>query len=61
MSVSDFIRNALNTQNVVIKYELTADVPEIKKLMAYSQSEYNHTRPSAVPDTLSAPFLCPLL
>ena len=33
MSVSDFIRNALNTQNVVIKYELTADVPEIKKLI----------------------------
>ena len=31
MTVSDFIRNALNTQNVVIKYELTADVPEIKK------------------------------
>ena len=33
MSVSDFIRNALNTQNVAIKYELTADVPEIKKLI----------------------------
>ena len=33
MTVSDFIRNALNTQNVVIKYELTADVPEIKKLI----------------------------
>ena len=31
MSISDFIRNALNTQNVIIKYELTADVPEIKK------------------------------
>lgn len=33
MSISDFIRNALNTQNVIIKYELTADVPEIKKLI----------------------------
>ena len=33
MTVSDFIRNALNTQNVVIKYELTADVPEIKNLI----------------------------
>ena len=33
MTVSDFIRNALNTQNVAIKYELTADVPEIKKLI----------------------------
>ena len=33
MTVSDFIRNALNTQNVIIKYELTADVPEIKKLI----------------------------
>ena len=33
MTVSDFIRNALNTQNVIIKYELTADVPEIKRLI----------------------------
>ena len=33
MTISDFIRNALNTQNIVIKYELTADVPEIKKLI----------------------------
>lgn len=33
MTISDFIRNALNTQNVIIKYELTADVPEIKKLI----------------------------
>ena len=32
MTVSDFIRNALNNQNVIIKYELIADVPEIKKL-----------------------------
>ena len=32
MTVSDFIRNALNNQNIIIKYELTADVPEIKKL-----------------------------
>ena len=31
MTVSDFIRNALNTQNVIIKYEITADVKEIKK------------------------------
>lgn len=33
MTVSDFIRNALNSQNVVIKYEITADVPEIKRLI----------------------------
>ena len=33
ITISDFIRNALNTQNVIIKYELTADVPEIKKLI----------------------------
>ena len=33
MTVSDFIRNALNNQNIIIKYELTADVPEIKKLI----------------------------
>ena len=30
MTISDFIRKALNTQNVIIKDELTADVPEIK-------------------------------
>lgn len=33
MTVSDLIRNALNSQNVVIKYEITADVPEIKKII----------------------------
>ena len=33
MTVSDFIRNALNSQNVIIKYEITADVPDIKKLI----------------------------
>ena len=33
MTVSDFIRNSLNNQNIIIKYELTADVPEIKKLI----------------------------
>lgn len=33
MTVSDFIRNALNSQNVIIKYEITADVPEIKRLI----------------------------
>ena len=33
MTVSDFIRNALNNHNIIIKYELTADVPEIKKLI----------------------------
>ena len=33
MTVSDFIRNALDNQNVIIKYEITADVPEIKKLI----------------------------
>ncbi len=31
MTVSEFIRNALNTQNVIIKYEITADVSEIKR------------------------------
>ena len=34
MTVSEFIRNALNTQNVIIKYEITADVPEIKQLIS---------------------------
>lgn len=33
MTVSDFVRNALNNQNVIIKYEITADVPEIKQLI----------------------------
>ena len=33
MTVSDFIRNSLNSQNVIIKYEITADVPEIKRLI----------------------------
>lgn len=33
MTISDFIRNALNNQNVIIKYEITADVPEIKQLI----------------------------
>ena len=33
MTVSDFIRNALDKQNVIIKYEITADVKEIKKLI----------------------------
>ena len=28
MSISDFIRNALNTQNVIIKYEITAEMKE---------------------------------
>ena len=32
-TVSDFIRNALDKQNVIIKYEITADVKEIKKLI----------------------------
>lgn len=31
MTVSDFVRNTLNNQNVIIKYEITADVPEIKQ------------------------------
>ena len=34
MTVSDFIRNALDNQNVIIKYEIIADVPEIKKLIS---------------------------
>ena len=33
MTVSNFIRNALDRQNVIIKYEITADVPDIKKLI----------------------------
>lgn len=31
MSMAEFIRNALDNQQVTIKYELVADVPEIKK------------------------------
>lgn len=34
MTVSEFIRNTLNTQNVIIKYEITADVSEIKQLIS---------------------------
>ena len=34
MSMAEFIRNALDNQQVTIKYELVADVPEIKKLLA---------------------------
>ena len=34
MTVSEFIRNALNTQNLIIKYEITADVSEIKQLIS---------------------------
>ena len=33
MTVSNFIRNALDKQNVIIKYEIIADVKEIKKLI----------------------------
>ena len=33
MSRAEFIRNALDNQQVTIKYELVADVPEIKKLI----------------------------
>ena len=33
MTVSDFVRSALDNQKVIIKYEITADVPEIKKLI----------------------------
>lgn len=33
MTVSDFIRNALDKQNVITKYEIIADVKEIKKLI----------------------------
>ena len=33
MSMAEFIRNALDNQQVTIKYELVADVPEIKKLL----------------------------
>ena len=32
MSMAEFIRNALDNQQVTIKYELVADVPEIKKV-----------------------------
>ena len=34
MTVSDFIRNALVNQKVIIKYEITADLSEIKKLIS---------------------------
>lgn len=34
MTVSDFVRNALVNQKVIIKYEITADVPEIKNLLS---------------------------
>ena len=34
MTVSDFVRSALDNQKVIIKYEITADVPEIKKLIS---------------------------
>lgn len=34
MTVSDFVRSALDNQKVIIKYEITADVPEIKNLLA---------------------------
>lgn len=34
MTVSEFVRNALNNQNIIIKYEITADVPEIKQLIS---------------------------
>ena len=33
MSMAEFIRNALDNQQVTIKYELVADVTEIKKLI----------------------------
>ena len=33
MTVSNFIRNALDKQNVITKYEIIADVKEIKKLI----------------------------
>lgn len=33
MSMTEFIRNALDNQQVTIKYELVADVPQIKKLI----------------------------
>ena len=34
MTVADFVRSALDNQKVIIKYEITADVPEIKKLIS---------------------------
>ena len=34
ITVSEFVRNALNNQNVIIKYEITADVPKIKQLIS---------------------------
>ena len=34
MIVSEFVRNAFNNQNVIIKYEITADLPEIKQLIS---------------------------
>lgn len=34
MTVSDFVRSALDNQKVIIKYEINADIPEIKNLLA---------------------------
>jgi hypothetical protein len=34
MNVSDYIRTMLLKGKVIVKYEITADVPEIKKLIA---------------------------
>ena len=34
MTVSDFVRSALDNQKVIIKYEINADIPEIKKLIS---------------------------
>lgn len=34
LSVSDYVRKALNNQKVIVNYNLVADVPEIKTLLA---------------------------
>ena len=34
MTVSDFVRSALDNQKVIIKYEINGDIPEIKNLLA---------------------------
>ena len=34
LSVSEYVRKVLNNQKVIVNYNLVADVPEIKKLLA---------------------------
>ena len=34
LSISEYVRKVLNNQKVIVNYNLVADVPEIKKLLA---------------------------